>query len=112
MSCFGKPKQPWVLEYHATVGGMLKHKARGRWLCRGCQAWTPFLVDEYLERVGPNYSLWNEISVCDCGAPRSLHVSPAESTPYRPNIDPYLWITPEIGYGRDPEAWFTIQWMA
>lgn len=32
-------------------------------------------------------------------------------TPLTPMKDEWLWLSREIGYGRDPEAWFEIEFM-
>jgi len=82
-----------------------------RWRCLGCDKWEPLDVQEYLARVGPNYPMNNEMSVCTCGAPRALHSTAGPNTPLTPLRDAHLWIMREVNYGVDPEAWFEIFWL-
>ena len=55
--------------------------------------------------------MWNLLSVCDCGAPRTLHATTGPGTPMGPLKDDFLWVIPEIGWGHDPDAWFEIDFM-
>ncbi|MFN3930825.1 MAG: hypothetical protein ACK4JY_03665 [Brevundimonas sp.] len=101
------------LDWYATIGGMVVAQQRGatfKWMCQGCARAEPLDLADYHRTAGPNYSLWNEISVCPCGAPRTLYGSSGSGTPFMPLKDEWLWLLAEVGYGRDPDAWFEIIW--
>ena len=83
-----------------------------KWGCHGCGRNEPLDLALYCARVGPNYPPWNEIGVCQCGAPRTLYGQPGGGTPFTPLKDEWLWLSKEIGYGTDPDAWFEIHWFS
>ncbi len=88
----------------------ISHGLEGRWLCYGCDGWTPFDITDILNRCGPRWVLWNELTICPCGAPRSLHYRPIlGGTPYRPAKHEWLWIMRELT--PDSDGWFTIEFM-
>lgn len=103
------------LSWFETLGNAAESHARGgsfRWKCRGCQVWSDLDFDDYLSMEGPRFPTWNLLSECpSCHGPRTLYASPARATPFQPMTDGHLWVLAEIGYGRDPDAWFEIDFM-
>jgi hypothetical protein len=103
------------MSWFADVGGCVEAAKRGavfKWRCHHDCRFVPVDLNEILARCGPTYSLHNEIGVCQkCGAPMTIMKSPSNGTPMTPMKDEWLWLCHEIGYGRDPEAWFEIEFM-
>lgn len=99
------------MTWFETIGQAAASGAIFRWKCKGCEEWAEADFADLLQCEGPNFPTWNLLSVCPCGAPRVLHASPSHGTPLRALKDDYLWILREVGYGRDPDAWFEIDWM-
>lgn len=112
---FGRPNAGRRVLAFADVEDMAEAVADGAvisWKCHGDCTWRPWGAADYLARVGPRYCAHNEISVCpECGAPRTLCYQPAQGSPYRPLKDEGLWLMREVGFGRDPDAWFEIEFM-
>jgi len=95
------------------LGGMIAAAEAGsqfKWTCAGCRRMEAIDLAEWLARCGPRYSMLNQIDVCPrCGGPRFPNWSRGPGTPYLPMKVEWLWVTREVA--RDPEAWFTIQFM-
>ena len=101
-----------IMDWHRTPAGMLRYESsRFKWRCHGCAAWTDFDKQEAHDRLGPEFPMWCELSRCPrCDGVRTLHGQPGPTTPYLPMVDRNLKIFREVGYGRDPDAWFEIDW--
>lgn len=75
----------YILEWQASLGGMLKHGARVVMRCRACDLWEPVDVAALAAREGDEATLWNAHPPCpDCGAPVKFHASAGAGTPLRP----------------------------
>lgn len=103
-----------ILDWHRDIAGMVEAEKSGaqfKWRCNGCAKGEVLDLAAYAARLGPRWSPQNDISVCPCGSPRTLLKKPGGGSPFTPCKDEDLFISREIGYGRDPEAWFEIDWI-